>query len=66
MDWQFAYFEIIEKVRSDRVHSPSVTQVTALKEEVNSLQALLLQKQIRGAVDARGRGSNDEIIDLSS
>ena len=51
----------------------SVTQVTTLKEEVNSLQALLLQKQIRGgggvAVDERGRNSNDnndEVIDLSS
>lgn len=54
----------------------SVTQVTTLKEEVNSLQALLLQKQIRGgggaAVDECGRNSNDnnvnndEVIDLSS
>ena len=45
------------------------TQVTALKEEVNSLQGLLLQKRIRGAVDERDRnsnGENDEIIDLSS
>ena len=48
----------------------SVIQVTSLREEVNSLQALLLQKRIREAVDGRGnRDSNDDeddVIDLSS
>ena len=47
----------------------SVTQVTTLKEEVDSLQALLLQKRIREAVDEHGRISSDdngEIVDLSS
>ena len=50
----------------------SMIQVTSLREEVNSLQALLLQKRIREAVDGRGRGNldsnddEDDIIDLSS
>ena len=55
----------------ERFASYLPNQVTALKEEVSSLQALLLQERVRGTVDeqrGRGRGPNedDEIIDLSS